>query len=123
MPELKALPFYADLPIFTKNSISPVLNTGLEAWLSAHPQITTFIAVGDCTDLCTYQLAMYLRLRANANQLDQRVIVPVNCTQTFDTPIAVAKEIGALPHDADLLHWIFLYSMRLNGIEVVRAVV
>ena len=121
-PELKALPFYNELPIFTKNSISPAINTGLEAWLQAHPQIHTFIAVGDCTDLCTYQLAMHLRLRANANQLEQRVIVPANCTDTFDTPLAVAKTIGAMPHDADLLHWIFLYNMRLNGIEVVRAI-
>ncbi|MEP7357738.1 MAG: isochorismatase family cysteine hydrolase [Anaerolineales bacterium] len=123
VPELKALPFYDQLPIFTKNSISPVFNSGLEAWLQAHPQISTFVAVGDCTDLCTYQLAMYLRLRANANQLDQRVIVPVNCTDTFDTPLDVARQIGALPHAGDLLHWVFLYNMRLNGVEVVQAIV
>jgi nicotinamidase-related amidase len=122
VPEIKGLPFYDQLPIFTKNSISPVFNTGLEAWLQAHSQISTFIAVGDCTDLCTYQLAMYLRLRANANQLDQRVIVPANCTGTFDTPQDVARQIGALPHAGDLLHWIFLYNMRLNGIEVVSAI-
>ncbi len=123
VPEIKGLAFYDQLPIFTKNSISPVFNTGFEAWLQAHPQISTFIAVGDCTDLCTYQLAMYLRLRANANQIDQRVIVPANCTDTFDTPLEVANQIGALPHAGDLLHWIFLYSMRLNGVEIVRAIV
>jgi nicotinamidase-related amidase len=122
VPELRALPFYDQLPIFTKNSINPAINTGLEAWLQAHPQLNTFIAVGDCTDLCTYQLAMYLRLRANANQLEQRIVVPADCTDTFDTPLEVAQKIGALPHPADLLHWIFLYNMRLNGIEVVRSI-
>jgi nicotinamidase-related amidase len=122
VPELKALPFYSDMTIFTKNSIHPALNTGLGAWLDDHPHVTTFIAVGDCTDLCTYQLGMYLRLRANARQLEQRVIVPANCSQTFDTPVTLAQQIGAVPHDADLLHLIFLYSLSLNGVEVARAI-
>jgi nicotinamidase-related amidase len=122
VPELKALPFYDQMRLFTKNSIHPAFNTGLEPWLQEHPEVDTFIAVGDCTDLCTYQSAMYLKLRANAHQLPQRVIVPANCTQTFDTPLALARQIGALPHDGDLLHLIFLYSMQLNGIQVVRAI-
>jgi nicotinamidase-related amidase len=122
VPELKALPFYSDMTIFTKNSIHPALNNGLEAWLDDHPHVTIFIAVGDCTDLCTYQLGMYLRLRANAQHLEQRVIVPANCSQTFDTSLTLAQELGAVPHDADLLHLIFLYSLSLNGVEVARAI-
>jgi hypothetical protein len=82
----------------------------------AHPQVDTFIVVGDCTDLCTYQLAMYLKLRANAHQLRQRVIVPENTTDTFDIPVLVAEKIGAVPHDGDLLHLIFLYNMMENGV-------
>ena len=34
-------------------------------------------------------------------------------------PVETALQLGALPHDGDLLHRIFLYSMALNGIEVV----
>ena len=49
-------------------------------------------------------------------------IVPANCSQTFDTPLALARQIGAVPHDGDLLHLIFLYSMQMNGIEAVRAI-
>jgi nicotinamidase-related amidase len=122
VPELKALPFFDQMEVFTKNSIHPAFNTGFEPWLEGHPEVDTFVVVGDCTDLCAYQSAMYLKLRANARQLAQRVIVPANCVQTFDTPLALAQQIGAVPHDGDLLHLIFLYSMRLNGIEVVRSV-
>ncbi len=122
VPELKALPFFDQMQVFTKNSIHPAFNTGFEPWLVGHPEVDTFVVTGDCTDLCAYQSGMYLKLRANARQLAHRVIVPANCVQTFDTPLALARQIGAVPHDGDLLHLIFLYSMQLNGIEVVRQI-
>ncbi|MBN1265767.1 MAG: cysteine hydrolase [Anaerolineales bacterium] len=117
--QIQALPFYEDLPVFEKNSIQSGLNTGLPRWLREHPEMETFIVVGDCTDLCTYQLAMHLKLEANANQTQRRVVVPANAVDTYDMPVETALEAGALPHDADLLHAIFLYHMNLNGIEVV----
>ncbi len=119
-PELLNLPFAKDFVRFPKNSISSSLNTGLERWLKQQAGIHTFVVVGDCTDLCTYQLAMYLRLRANAHQLTQtRVIVPANCVQTYDTPVAVARSLGIPAHDGDLLHAVFLHNMASNGVEVV----
>ena len=63
---------------------------------------------------------MHLRLDANARQLQRRVILPADCVDTYDTPLALAKEIGAFPHPADLLHAVFLYHMALNGVEVVK---
>jgi len=36
--------------------------------------------------------------------------------------VDVAEQIGAIPHDGNLLHLIFLYSMMLNGVEVVAGV-
>lgn len=122
VPEFKALPFFKDMLIFPKNSISSTIHTGFDDWLKSHPEVNTFITVGDCTDLCTYQLAMALRLRANALQAQHRVIVPVECVDTYDLPVETAQAIGAVPHAGDLLHLIFLYSMRLNGVEVVRAI-
>ena len=122
VPELRALPFFNKMQVFTKNSIHPAFNSELYDWLDAQPEVDTFVVVGDCTDLCTYQSAMYLKLRANARQVRRRVIVPKNCVQTFDTPLALAQQIGAMPHNGDLLHLIFLYSMQLNGIEVVREI-
>lgn len=123
VPEYRALPFYDEMKIIEKNSISGSLNTGLNEWLADHPQVDTFIVVGDCTDLCAYQLAMHLRLDANARQIQRRVIVPEECVDTYDMPVDLARSIGAVPHDADLLHAVFLYHMMLNGVEVVRRVV
>lgn len=116
--EFKALPFFDQMTLFEKNSIASGLHTGLNEWLSQHPEIDTFLIVGDCTDLCTYQLAMHLRLDANARQLQRRVIVPANCVQTYHLSVETALQIGTPPHPGDLLHALFLYHMSLNGIEI-----
>jgi len=122
-PELLKLPFADQFVVLEKNSISSAINTGLDRWLDAHPEVSTFITVGDCTDLCTYQLAMHLRLRANAHQhRDARVVMPENCVQTYDTPVKVARQLGIPAHDGDLLHAVFLYNMWTNGVEVVKKV-
>lgn len=115
----KALPFFDRMIQFPKNSIQPGMNTGLNEWVAAHPEVDTYIVVGDCTDLCTYQLAMHLRLEANAHQLQRRVILPANAVDTYDRPVSTAHKQGGLPHPADLLHAVFLYHMALNGVEVV----
>jgi hypothetical protein len=41
---------------------------------------------------------------------------------TYDMAVDIAKSIGAIPHDGDLLHAIFLYHMALNGVEVVAGI-
>jgi nicotinamidase-related amidase len=118
----KALPFFDRMVVMEKNSIASGLDTELEAWLSDHPEVDTFIVVGDCTDLCTYQLAMYLRLDANARQLERRVIVPEDCVQTYDFPVDAALQAGAVPHPGDLYHHVFLHHMQLNGVEICASV-
>lgn len=124
VPEFKALPFFDQFITIPKNSISSSIGTELPDWLDAHQEVTTFIVVGDCTDLCTYQLAMYLRLRANARQrAADRIILPVDCVDTYDLSVGAAQELGIFPHHGDLLHLVFLYSMALNGVEVVASVV
>ena len=115
----KALPFFNQLAIQEKNSINSGVNAAFVEWVKARPHITNWIVVGDCTDLCTYQLAMYLRTSSNENQRrGVRVILPVDCVDTYDLPVETAQQIGATPHDAELLHLVFLYHMMLNGIEV-----
>ncbi len=123
VPELSSLPFSDLFMVIEKDTISSNIATGLDAWLDKHPKVTTFLVTGDCTDFCVYQLAMHLRLRANALKLrGVRVIVPRDCVDTFDIPVPVAQEIGAMPHHADLLHLVFLYSMAQNGVEIVAEV-
>ena len=120
--EIKALPFYDQMTILPKGSVSPAANTGLDAWLEERPALDTFIVIGDCTDICAYMASMYLRTKANAYQLHWRVIVPQDCMATYDLPIETAKEIGATPHPGDMLQKIFLYHMALNGIKVVKGI-
>lgn len=123
VPELAALPFFASaVTLIPKNSVDPAEGTALNAWLDAHPDVDTFLVVGDCTDICVYLLAMHLRTRANAANRLARVIVPADCVATYDLPVSAARATGATPHPGDLLHLVFLYHMRLNGIEVVAAV-
>lgn len=123
VPEFKALTFFGQFEVLPKNSTSSTIGTALPAWLDAHSEVTSFIVVGDCTDLCVYQLATHLRLRANAHQrASDRIIVPADCVDTYDLPVPVAQELGAFPHNGDLLHLIFLYSLALNGIDVVAHV-
>ena len=122
--ELAQLPFastFADVP---KNATSAW--TGAQRfreWVDARRRagMRTFIVVGDCTDLCVYQTAMPLKLAANARNEQVEVVVPVDCVDTYNLPVEVARNIGATPHDGDLLHAVFLYHLRLNGIRVVRS--
>ena len=121
IPELKALPFADAFTIIEKNSLHPAHETAFDAWLDAHPEVRTAIVVGDCTDLCVYQLAMHLRLRHNARNVPGiDVIVPANAVDTYHLPAEIAAGIGAMPHHGDFFHHVFLYHMALNGIRVVR---
>lgn len=117
--ELQNLPCAAHYHLIPKNSISSAIGTGLDAWLDAHPQVTHQIVVGDCTDLCTYQLAMHLKLRANAADRPDVVILPANCVQTYDIPVEIARRENIPAHPGDLLHPLFLHHMALNGVLVV----
>ncbi|MEI8133064.1 MAG: isochorismatase family cysteine hydrolase [Leptolinea sp.] len=120
--EIRQLPFFDKMIYLPKNSLSSVLQTGFSAWLAVQPQLETFVVVGDCTDLCVYQMAMHLRLDADARQIRRRIIVPADCVQTYDFPTAAALGAGAKPHPGDVLHEFFLYHLALNGIEVVAGV-
>ncbi|UCF06450.1 MAG: cysteine hydrolase [bacterium] len=120
--ELAALPFANLFTVMPKNSLSAAIGTGLDGWLASNADVDRFIVVGDCTDLCVYQLAMYLRLTANTTGMERSVIVPADCVDTYDMPVGRAAGLGALPHDGDLLHTLFLYHMALNGIEVVAGI-
>lgn len=121
IPELAGLPFAADLTVIEKNSLNPAVATAFDAWLDARPALRTAVVVGDCTDLCAYQLAMHLRLRANARNLAGfRVVVPAAAVDTYDLPEDAARAAGAMVHPGDFFHRVFLYHLALNGVEVVR---
>jgi nicotinamidase-related amidase len=121
--KIRELPFFDRMCLFEKNSINSGINPGIENWLEAHPEIDTYILVGDCTDLCIYQLATYLKAVANEHQFNRRVIIPENCVNTYDMPVNIARETGAYPHCADVLHVVFLNHMAMNGVEIYRKII
>lgn len=112
IPEIASLRFARRMVVIEKNSLNPALGTIFDSWLAEHDYIRTAIVVGNCTDLCVYQLAMHLRLHANALNISEfDVVIPENCVATYDTP----------EHPADELHQLFLHHMVSNGIRVVRS--
>ena len=116
---LATLPFADAFTVIEKNSLNPAIATHFDDWLEMNRELTTAIVVGNCTDLCVYQLAMHLRMRANAlNIAEFRVIVPIDAVQTFDIPIDPVSEAGAA-HPGDFFHTVFLYHMAQNGIDVL----
>lgn len=131
--ELLELPFAKYFTVFRKNALTPAFSfrtavpydlgrESFELFLRRWTQIRTAIVVGNCTDLCTRELAMYLRMFANEHQRDMRVIIPENCAETFDLSHDIATSIGAMPHPGDLYHIFALYEMARNKIEIVREI-
>jgi len=123
IPELANLPFANLFQVALKNALNAFHGSDLQKWLETHKHYSAIIVVGDCTDLCVHQMALHLKLYANEYNLNLRVIVPENAVQTYDMPVETASAIGALPHHGDFMHLVFLYHMRLNGVEVVREIV
>jgi len=121
VPEIAKLPFASQFRIIEKNSLSTGICTDFEDWLTENSDVTDYVVTGDCTDLCTYALAMHIRMWANAGNLaGKHVIVPASTVQTYDLPVSVAD--GTLPHPGDFTHMFFLYHMALNGIRVVSTI-
>lgn len=118
--ELKSLPFSSEFTIIEKNALSAFVDTSLPAWVREHPEVDTYIVTGDCTDLCTYNLALHLRMDANARQLKRRVVLVEECVDTYDISVETAQQLDIRPHPGDFHHVVFLHHMEQNGVEIVR---
>lgn len=123
VPEIKNLAFANLFKIIPKNSISPSFGTHFNRWLEEHKEVDTFIVIGDCTDICVYLLALHLKVYADAYNFKRRIYVPANCVDTYDLSVETAKKINSIPHDAEFLHRVFLYHMRLNGVETIKEII
>ncbi|MDR3644724.1 MAG: cysteine hydrolase [Clostridia bacterium] len=95
--------------IFHKNSTNGFLEENFQTWLHENPQITDFVVVGDCTDLCIQQFACTLKSWFNMRNQAARVVVPVNYVDTYD---------GGT-HEAGLMNATALYNLCCCGIELV----
>lgn len=90
-----------------KNSTNGYLAPKFREWMD-RCATSTFILVGDCTDLCVMHLA--LTMKAHFNQLDRtsRIVVPMNAVATYS--------LGS--HDAKLIDTMSLYMMQTGGVEL-----
>ena len=122
--EITSLPFAERFQVFSKPSVNISVGTDMDENLREQLDqgVDTFVVVGDCTDLCVYQAATYLRFAANAQNRPARVVVPADAVDTYDLAQDAANAVGALPHPAELLHEVFLYHMALVGCEAASSV-
>lgn len=120
--EFKNLPFSRLFKIVPKKSINSFIGTKLDNALTKIKKLKTIIVIGNCTDLCVYHLAAHLKLKANAEGLPWKIIVPANCVQTYDITVNDASKIKAFAHPGDMFHYLFLYHMHLNGVAVVKEI-
>lgn len=116
VPELTSLPNFANFKIIPKKTINPGIENSLPQWVQDHPNVKQFIVVGDCTDICVYLTALYLKTYSVEQNRRIHVVIPSNCVNTYDIPD------GPMPHPGELLHRIFLYHMQLNGMRIVSEI-
>jgi nicotinamidase-related amidase len=107
--ELKEADDYLIIP---KNSTNGFLEKAFQKWINENEKVTNFIVVGDCTDICIEQFSKSLKAYFNLNNRKSRVIVPLNAVDTYD--------LGT--HYAELMDIMALYSMIVNGVEVVKEI-
>lgn len=74
--------------------------------------VDNFIIIGNCTDICVYQLAITLKSYFNEKNINKNIIVPIDLVDTYN--------IDGI-HCADLLNIVFLNSLVQNGVNVVKS--
>jgi nicotinamidase-related amidase len=113
IPELAELSKGADASVIYKNSTNGFHAQGFKEWLEEKEDIIENYVVTGCeADICVAHFATTMKTYFNEKNLDRRIIVPIDCVETYD--------YGT--HDGDLMKVISLWEMKLNGIEVVDGI-
>lgn len=99
--------------IVAKNSTNGFLAEGFTAWMKENSDIENYIVVGCVTDICVSDFAKTLQCYIYQNNLDKKVIVPIDCVETYDFA----------PHYGDFMNIFSLYSMKLAGIKIVDEII
>ncbi|WP_031515411.1 cysteine hydrolase family protein [Desulfofalx alkaliphila] len=98
-----------NIKVIPKNSTNGFLEREFQEWLQDNPQVTNFIVVGVCTDICIQQFTIALKAYFNIKDRRVRVVVPINGVDTYDGGI----------HNGDLMQVMALFFMMGNGVEIV----
>lgn len=95
-----------------KNSTNGFHEEKLRRLIGEKKNINTFIVVGDCTDICVMQLCLSLKTYFTANDRKCRIIIPINCVETYDSPL----------HNADFANIAAYKLMSDSGVEFVSSI-
>ncbi|MDS0528027.1 cysteine hydrolase [Clostridium sp. SHJSY1] len=98
--------------LIKKNSINGFHAPKFKKWLEENKEIENFIVVGVCSNICVETFVITLKTYFNQFNMNKRIIVPMNCTETY--------KLGN--HDAELMNLMAFYKMKNNGIEIVQEI-
>lgn len=98
--------------ILSKNSENGFFAPGFKEWLDKHDYIKNFIIVGVCIDIGIACFAITLKTFFNEQNKYNRIIVPIDCVETY--------ELGS--HTAESIKKTVLIFLKRNGMEVVRGI-
>lgn len=96
-----------------KNSTNGFNELKFQQGLLVHSHRNTFIVVGDCTDICVMQFCLSLKAHFNKENKPYRVIVPINCVDTFNCDF----------HNKDFYNLASLKLLKNMGIEIVKEII
>ncbi|MBC8063058.1 MAG: cysteine hydrolase [Clostridiaceae bacterium] len=109
-----AATIHSNTTMIAKNSTNGFHAPEFKVWLDNNEEtIETYIIVGCEVDICVSHFATTLKTYFNQKNLNRRIIVPVDCVETFD--------FGT--HHGDFMKIISLWEMQSNGIEVIDHII
>lgn len=97
--------------VIPKNSTNAFFSPVFAKHLSEN-YYENFIICGVCSDICIAALATSLKQYLNQWNINSKVIIPLNCIETYDS----------LGHSADLMNLFTINQFISNGIEVVKEI-
>ena len=109
LSEIKKVGGYLEIE---KNSTNGFVEKEFKKFLDENQNITDFIVVGCCTDICVMQFATTLKNYFNAENKDANIIVPIDSVETFDLD----------SHSGDMIDLLSLQLMEWAGINIVSSI-
>lgn len=95
--------------IIKKNSINGFHCEEFKRFINEE-EITNFIIVGVCTDICVKNLTISLITYFNEKNMRRKIIVPQNMVETYDASF----------HNREFWNLTALFEMKANGVCVVK---
>ncbi len=113
IPELVEFSKDYNAEVIHKNCTNSFHAPEFNDWLKQNEEhIENYIVTGCMSDICVIHFAITLKTYFNEKNLDRRIIVPINCVESFDYG----------NHDGELMKVISLWEMKFNGIEIVDSI-